>query len=222
MISNQMGSVFVTLVCVSSLVAANPKKLIPRQTAAAQQGGAVLFYAAFQGQLRDIEFNPITFNDVLVNQGSAYSNDSGVFTAPVTGIYQFVFAALLCRGNHNNVWYFVVNGARRTSCHAQVSGGDTTLNTCYCLEDLKKGDQVWMKQLSGTCAWASTVSKTITFSGVLLASEGVSTLGAKYGSGSSCPISSPGLIRTMVSGSEDLKASLTGVVLTLLCWLLWD
>ncbi|KAJ4922728.1 hypothetical protein JOQ06_004006 [Pogonophryne albipinna] len=112
---------------------------IPRQTAAAQQGGAVLFYAAFQGQLRELEFNPILFNDVLVNQGSAYSNDSGVFIAPVTGIYQFVFAAQLCRGNHNNIWYFMVNGKQGASCHAQVSGSDTTLSTCYCLEDLKKG-----------------------------------------------------------------------------------
>ncbi|KAK1877021.1 Complement C1q-like protein 4 [Dissostichus eleginoides] len=113
---------------------------IPRQTAATQQGGAVLFYAAFQGQLRELEFNPILFNNVLVNQGSAYSNDSGVFIAPVAGIYQFLFAAQLCRGNHNNFWYFMVNGKQGASCHAQVSGGDTTLSTCYCLEDLKKGD----------------------------------------------------------------------------------
>ncbi|KAF3847043.1 hypothetical protein F7725_004121 [Dissostichus mawsoni] len=62
----------VTLFCVSSLVVA--KNL---------------------GQLRELEFNPILFNDVLVNQGSAYSNDSGVFIAPVAGIYQFVFAAQL-------------------------------------------------------------------------------------------------------------------------------
>ncbi|KAJ4922730.1 hypothetical protein JOQ06_004008 [Pogonophryne albipinna] len=201
--------VTVTLFCVSSLVVA--KNLIPRQTAAAQQGGAVLFYAAFQGQLRELEFNPILFNDVLVNQGSAYSNDSGVFIAPVTGIYQFVFAAQLCRGNHNNIWYFMVNGKQGASCHAQVSGSDTTLSTCYCLEDLKKGDPVWMKQLSGTCAWASTSSKTITFSGVLLAREGASTLGGEY---SSCPLTSLDHMRTMASSSEHLKTSLA---LALLC-----
>ncbi|KAF3847062.1 hypothetical protein F7725_004140 [Dissostichus mawsoni] len=48
--------------------------------------------------MRELEFNPILFNDVLVNQGSAYSNDSGVFIAPVAGIYQFVFAAQLRAG----------------------------------------------------------------------------------------------------------------------------
>lgn len=60
------------------------------------------------------------FNQVVVNQGSAYNNETGVFTAPVAGIYQFVFAAQLCRGDHNNVWYFIVMGDRRMACHAQV------------------------------------------------------------------------------------------------------
>ncbi|XP_032394244.1 multimerin-2 [Etheostoma spectabile] len=207
--------------CVTSLVGANPFDLRPRQTAAQQQGTAVLFYVAYQGSLRDIQIDPIIFNQVVVNQGSAYDNDTGVFTAPVSGIYQFVFAAQLCRGDHNNVWYFMINGNRRMACHAQVSGGDTTLNTCYCLEELKKADQVWVRQMVGSCAWASTTSKTITFSGVLLSSEGVSTLGGKYDSGSSCPL--PSLGRVMVSSSVDPRASLSCVAVTLLlCCLLLD
>ncbi|KAA8584770.1 hypothetical protein FQN60_003464 [Etheostoma spectabile] len=186
--------------CVTSLVGANPFDL---------------------GSLRDIQIDPIIFNQVVVNQGSAYDNDTGVFTAPVSGIYQFVFAAQLCRGDHNNVWYFMINGNRRMACHAQVSGGDTTLNTCYCLEELKKADQVWVRQMVGSCAWASTTSKTITFSGVLLSSEGVSTLGGKYDSGSSCPL--PSLGRVMVSSSVDPRASLSCVAVTLLlCCLLLD
>ncbi|KAF1380084.1 hypothetical protein PFLUV_G00182800 [Perca fluviatilis] len=215
--------VLVTGLCVTSLVGANPMELMPRQTAAKQQGAAVLFYVAYQGSLRDMEIDPIVFNQVVVNQGSAYDNDTGVFTAPVPGIYQFVFAAQLCRGNHNNVWYFMVNGERRTACHAQVSGGDTTLNTCYCMEELKKGDKMWVKQNVGSCAWASTISKTITFSGVLLASEGVSTLGGKYGSGSSCPLPSLGRNKDMVSSSVVRRASLSCVAVTLLlCCLLLD
>ncbi|KAI3359379.1 hypothetical protein L3Q82_002882 [Scortum barcoo] len=163
-----------------------------------------------QGQLRDIEYNPIIFNRVVVNQGSSYNNDTGVFTAPVAGIYQFVFAAQLCRGDHNNVWYFIVKGNRRMACLAQVSGRDTTLNTCYFMEELKRGDQVWVKQMVGSCAWASTASETITFSGVLLAREGVSTLGRKYGSGSSCPL--PGLAqrRDVLSSSAGRRVTSLG------------
>ncbi|XP_051245168.1 complement C1q-like protein 4 [Dicentrarchus labrax] len=208
------------LLCVTSLVVADPVGRIPRQTAARQQGGVVLFFVSFQGILREIEFNPIIFNQVLVNQGSAYNNDTGVFTAPVAGIYQFVFAAQLCRGDHNNLWIFMLKGSKDMACHAQVSGGDTTLNTCYLMEELKKGDQVWVKQNVGSCAWASTHSKTITFSGVLLASEGVSMLGGKYGS---CPLASLSHKREMVSGSTGQSAAWSNVAITLLlCCLLWD
>ncbi|XP_026180797.1 complement C1q-like protein 4 [Mastacembelus armatus] len=191
-------------------------ELIPGQTAAKQQGGAVLFFAAYQGHLRDVLYNPIIFNQVLVNQGSAYSNDTGLFTAPVAGIYQFVFAAQLCRGDHNNVWYLMVNGKRDAFCHAQLSGGDTTLNTCYFMEELEKGDQVWVKQDVGSCAWASTISKTITFSGVLLASEGVPMPGGKDDPGRSCPLLGLGQNKNMVSGCAGQNAALSTVAISLL------
>lgn len=216
--------VIVTMLCVTSSVVAGPMKLM--QTEARQQGGAVLFFAAHQGSLRDIEFNPIIFNQVLVNQGSAYNNNTGVFTSPVAGIYQFVFAAQLCRGDHNNMWNYMVNGEHRMSCHAQVSGPDTTVNTCYLMVELKKGEQVGVRQYVGGCAWASTTSKTITFSGVLLASQGASMLGGKYGSGSSCPLPSLGLEylnRDVVSGSVGLSVALSSLAITLLlCYLLLD
>ncbi len=79
-----------------------------------------MFFVSYEGQLRDIEFNPIIFQRVSVNQGSGYNNNTGVFTVPVAGIYQFVFAAQLCRGDHNNRWNFMLNGKERMLCHAQV------------------------------------------------------------------------------------------------------
>lgn len=103
----------------------------------------------------------------------------------------------------------------------QVSGGDTTLSTCYLMDELKKGDQVWMRQIVGSCAWASTISKTITFSGVLLASEGVSTLGGRYGS--SCPLPSLGRTKSIASVSAGQSATLSTVAITmLLCLNLLD
>ncbi|KAF3699612.1 Complement C1q-like protein 4 C1q and tumor necrosis factor-related protein 11 [Channa argus] len=208
------------VLCVSSWVRVDLAARIPRQTSAKQQGGAVLFFVAHQGQLRDILFDPIIFNQVLVNQGSAYNNNNGVFTAPVAGIYQFVFAAQLCRGDHSNVWSFMVNGERRMSCHAQLSGGDTNLNTCYFMVELQKDDRVWVKQNVGGCAWASTTSNTITFSGVMLASEGMSTLEGKYGSGSSCPMPTMEKNRTPVSGCAGWSVSLSIWVSLLLRYLI--
>lgn len=144
------------------------------------QGSAVVFFTAHQGSLREDEFNPIVFNQVLVNQGSGYNNQTGVFTAPHTGIYQFMFSAQLCRGSFNNFWNFVVNDVSKSLCHAQVSRGDTTSITCYQMDSLRQGDRVWVKQRALSCAWASAVSTTITFSGVLLSSRG--------GMSSSCPL----------------------------------
>lgn len=214
MTNEKVCSVFAVLTAlfVTSLTASELLRRTPRQTAVQKQGSAVLFYASHQGSLREIEYNPIIFNEVVVNQGYGYSNGSGMFTAPVSGIYQFVFAAQLCRGDHNNVWYFIVKGEQKMACHAQVSGRDTTLNTCYYMDQLKKGDMVWMRHTPTSCAWASTVSRTITFSGVLLASEGVSTIGTKYS-----PCSLPGVGNMKLhSSSASRSATLSSVSITLL------
>ncbi|XP_012716364.2 uncharacterized protein LOC105925181 isoform X1 [Fundulus heteroclitus] len=208
------GFVIASVQCVISMAAEVPLERISRQTAAKQQGSAVVFFAAHQGMTRELLFNPIIFNQVLVNQGSGYDNTSGVFTAPVDGIYQFLFSAQLCRGDHNNFWAFMVNGVETMLCHAQMSGGDTSLNTCFFIENLKKGYRVWIKQLEGSCAWSSATSKTITFSGVLLVREGVSMLGGRYGSGYSCP--PPSLSRRQESSSAQQPVSLSCVVISLL------
>ncbi|CAG5898204.1 unnamed protein product [Menidia menidia] len=211
---SKMCLVYVTALglCAITLISGGPVK----QTAAKQKGSAVLFFVAHPGQVREVLFSPLIFNQVMVNQGSAYDKNTGVFTAPVAGVYQFVYAAQLCRGPHNNLWYFMVNDAERMLCHAQVSGGDTTLNTCYYMEELKEGDRVWIKQLEGSCAWASTTSKTITFSGVLLVREGVSMLEEKHGSGFSCPL--PSLSHKMMSSSASQAVALSGVLIAMLLW----
>ncbi|XP_047428302.1 collagen alpha-1(X) chain-like [Mugil cephalus] len=187
-----MSSLFatVTVLCITTLAIVSPVEMNPRLAEPRQQGSAVLFFATCQGELREILFNPVIFNQVLVNQGSGYNNQTGIFTAPLAGIYQFVFAAQLCRGELNNHWSFVVNYKELMACHAQVSGGATVINTCYFMAELQENDKVWIKQRAGSCAWASSRSKTINFSGILLASEGASMLGEKYGSGYSCPIPS--------------------------------
>ena len=105
----------------------------------------------------------------------------------------------------------------------QVSGGDTTLNSCYLMEELNKGDQVWVKQSTGSCAWASATSKTITFSGMLLASGSVSELGEEYVSSSSFPppsLDSNRSMETSSAGHHFATLSSIAVDLLLFCLLL--
>ncbi|XP_029913675.1 cerebellin-3-like [Myripristis murdjan] len=186
----------VTVLCVTTLVVAGPVGGIQSQSPA--PGGAVLFFVSHMGQLREVAFNPIVFDQVAVNQGSAYDAHTGVFTAPLAGVYQFLFSSQLCRGNHNNRAYILVNGQQRVLCHGQVRNADTTLVTCYYMEELQKGDRVWVRQDEGGCSWASTVSRTISFSGVLLAVEGRPALGGRLGP--SCPLLGPG--RGISTGSS--------------------
>ncbi|CAL8301450.1 unnamed protein product [Merluccius merluccius] len=136
------------------------------------QGGRVVFYVSHPGFLRNFEFDPIIFPMVDVNRGSAYNPTTGVFTVPYTGIYFFLFSSQMCRGNHINTWYIMVDYSKMTTCHGQVDNDGTALITCYYMGELRKGKQVWVKQDSDSCAWATTSSRTISFSGVGLTSDG--------------------------------------------------
>lgn len=101
----------------------------------------------------------------------------------------------------------------------KISGGDTALNTCYFMEELKMGDQVFIRQDEGSCAWASSTSKTITISGILLASEGISMVGGMYSSSTSHPL--PNLGHKLIgSGCSGQKAALFIVAITMLLWCL--
>ncbi|KAL2100600.1 hypothetical protein ACEWY4_002361 [Coilia grayii] len=58
----------------------------------------VRFYAAYPTALDGKSEQSIAYSDVILNEGSAFSSSSGVFTAPVRGIYQFFFSFQSCRG----------------------------------------------------------------------------------------------------------------------------
>lgn len=51
------------------------------------QGALLSFFTAFQGHLREIVFDPVIFNQMLVNRGRGYDNSTRVFMAPVAGIF---------------------------------------------------------------------------------------------------------------------------------------
>ena len=70
----------------------------------------------------------------------------------------------------------------------KIFGVETAVNACYLMEELKMREQVFIRQDEGGCAWASSTSNTITFSGVLFSSEGISMVGGRYSSRTSHPL----------------------------------
>ncbi|KAL2100601.1 hypothetical protein ACEWY4_002362 [Coilia grayii] len=127
---------------------------------------AVHFYAAHPSEING-QLDPIHYTDVTLNVGFAFSGASGIFTAPVNGIYQFFFSFQSARSNVKNNWWLKVNGVSKVLCHSQAGQGDTVGSMCTYMSELAQNDKVTVSQVNGQ-AWATDASRTITFSGSLL------------------------------------------------------
>ncbi|XP_036377937.1 complement C1q-like protein 4 [Megalops cyprinoides] len=130
------------------------------------QGPPVHFFASMPTSLSGY-VDHIKYTDVTLNIGGGYNKYSGVFTAPVSGVYQFFFSYQSGRGNENNALYLVVRGSEVMVSHSQIAAPSTASNLSTYMTVLKKGDVVYVYQKHGGI-WAEPSSRTITFSGSLL------------------------------------------------------
>lgn len=81
----------------------------------------------------------IIFDSVWINVGNGYSQTTGIFTAPVPGVYMFLVSVrnLSSVFATSNVSIFVENHEE-----AATNGNDT--RTAHTVVKLKKGQQVWV------------------------------------------------------------------------------
>ncbi|KAM9335719.1 complement C1q tumor necrosis factor-related protein 3-like [Symphorus nematophorus] len=96
----------------------------------------------------------LIFNSVLTNVGHCYSSSTGVFVAPVAGVYYFSLfyhaggermARLKLMKNSN----FIVMASDHQS------GPDTADNGANAVHlQLEKGDQVYVQMVAGSHVWA--------------------------------------------------------------------
>lgn len=125
------------------------------------------FFASYPSQISG-KINRIRYNKVLVNMGQGYDRRSGVFRAPVKGIYQFFFSTQAAnKGLKTDLW-LVVNGYWVAVSHTNITRPSTVGSLSTYMTYLSRGSTVYVTHNSGV-SWANAASTTITFGGSLLA-----------------------------------------------------
>ncbi|KAK3587265.1 hypothetical protein CHS0354_034409 [Potamilus streckersoni] len=90
---------------------------------------------------------PIVFGDIYLNQGNGYDKNSGIFRAPVAGLY-LVLITISSEGNNTPDVEVVKNGS--PLCRVVVFAGSTQTSIgspCNVLVQLGVGDEVWVRVL---------------------------------------------------------------------------
>ncbi|XP_062590172.1 uncharacterized protein LOC134251774 [Saccostrea cucullata] len=109
----------------------------------------------------------LVFSKVITNSGGGYNANTGIFTAPVAGMYQF-FVTVISYGSQDIYLYIAVNGNTKVTAAAEAKSSSTyQTGTNMLLVNLNQGDTVWIKRYTGTGYYSDNTPIT-TFSGVLL------------------------------------------------------
>ncbi|XP_030286578.1 complement C1q-like protein 4 [Sparus aurata] len=105
----------------------------------------------------------LAFNKVYTNIGDAYDSCTGVFTAPVTGVYYFTFF-YHAGGKHKARLTLFQNSEMivKSSDHQTGSDGADNGGNAVVLQ-LQQGDQVYVSMPANHHVWATSISTS--FSG---------------------------------------------------------
>uniref|UniRef100_A0A8C7NUY0 C1q domain-containing protein n=1 Tax=Oncorhynchus mykiss TaxID=8022 RepID=A0A8C7NUY0_ONCMY len=108
----------------------------------------------------------LVYTKIFSNIGKAYNPATGVFTAPVRGLYYISFTAMSVQTSFYFYAYMYKNGQKIMYSQGYNAGGYETLSNGVCLE-LEEGDVVYMRIPASNRLYDNSNNHNI-FSGFLL------------------------------------------------------
>ncbi|VDI78278.1 Hypothetical predicted protein [Mytilus galloprovincialis] len=108
----------------------------------------------------------IKFDKVVINTQNGYNPTTGIFTAPVAGVYQFSYKVMSQAGKHLSV-YLSHNDIKQQ--RTWLKGSNFETGTANNILNLKKGDQVAVKSEGSHTIHSDSTNLYSSFSGYLIA-----------------------------------------------------
>ncbi|XP_053372692.1 complement C1q and tumor necrosis factor-related protein 9A-like [Mercenaria mercenaria] len=85
----------------------------------------------------------IVFDSVLTNEGSGYDTSTGIFTAPVEGMYQFTVHICTYSGKYSFIGLVLADKVIAST--SNFASNSYTCNSVGAIARVKSGEQVWVK-----------------------------------------------------------------------------
>ncbi|KAK7499512.1 hypothetical protein BaRGS_00009164 [Batillaria attramentaria] len=134
-----------------------------------KQAAMVCFHASATDHITTDGEQTLILDNVSANVGDGYNPNTGVFTAPITGIYIFMAtAAPVDDDSEPSHIYLLVDD----EIHAVASAYNTDVGscgTCHAAVQVSAGQKVWLESDDIPCSYSS--SPHTFFSGVLVRAE---------------------------------------------------
>jgi hypothetical protein len=109
-------------------------------------------------------YDRMVVRDVLTNQGGAYNNNTGIFTAPRAGTYVFAATTGPDKSDQWALMALMRNGKWVALTSAKDKVGGYSASSLHAVLRLARGHTVWLRATRSATYWSSVTM----FSGFLL------------------------------------------------------
>lgn len=92
---------------------------------------------------------PFKFDDVVTNFGNAYNPQTGVFTAPVSGVYVF-YVQMMKHDNGPETTFIMQKGGAILCMNSLDDGNNYDKSTCLVTTHMQRGETVFVTRYSGS------------------------------------------------------------------------